>query len=86
MEQAIELQKPIAVESCALEVWRRRGHGSGLEALTIEGTPLVECILERLASTEGLPLNQLFEWLFFDVSPHACLAFLDGPPSSYEPF
>jgi hypothetical protein len=86
MEQEM-LQKPSAVESCALELWRRRRHGSGPEASTIEGKPLVvECMLERLASTEGLPLNQLFEWLFFDVSPHACLAFLDGPPSLYEPF
>jgi hypothetical protein len=81
MEQAM-LQKPTSVESCALELWRR--HGSGPEASTIQ--LLVECIVERLASTEGLPLNQLFEWLYFDVSPHGCLAFLDGTPSSYAPF
>jgi len=47
--------------------------------------PLVECIVERLASSERPPLNQLFDWIFLDVSPHGCLAFLDGP-SSYAPF
>jgi hypothetical protein len=69
------------VERCALEVWRRR-HDSGLEASTTEGELLVQCILDRLAPTEG-PLATLLDWLFFDASPHACLAFLDGPPSSY---
>lgn len=85
MAQAM-LQEPTAVDRCALELWRWRPHGSGPVASTAEGELLVECILERLASTEGPPLNKLFDWLFFDISPRACLAFLDGPPSSYEPF
>ena len=81
------LQKPTSVESCALELWRRRRRrqGSGPEVSTMEGELLVECIVERLASTEEPPLNQLVEWLYFEVSPHGCLAFLDGP-SSYVPF
>jgi hypothetical protein len=84
MEQMM-LQKSTAVESCALELWRRRWQGSGPEASTMEGELLVECIVERLALTEGLPLNQLVKWFYFDVSPHGCLAFLDGP-SLYAPF